>query len=419
MPTDFRIAAVVTTCFPRSHASVLLSKFLYGFNTDEGLLAPRTKLASLYIDQIHEQDIGLQLARAFDIRVYQSIRAALTLGGAKLAVDGVLLIGEHGDYPLTSLGQEMLPRRWFFEQIAGVMGQSGRCVPLFNDKHLAYRWLDAREMFETARDLKIPLWAGSAVPVSWRCPQWEHPAGDALDEAVAIGFHMPERYGFHALESLQCQVERRRGGETGVESVQCLAGQAVWDAGRESRWSWELAERALAAIEGGPGKLEPQRVPDPLVYLIDYRDGLKAAILMLGDSGYVSKFAFAGRSGRKVDAIEYHTSTGPSNGAFSYLALNIEDFLLSGQPPSPLERTLLTTGMLEAAMISRHQGGQPVLTGWLDISYAPQAGPPRRPKATRPTGASLDPAPLPEPGATPAAEPIPIGRDGTVRKRPG
>ncbi len=134
-----KIAAIVTTFFPNSHAGVIVDKFLRGFPTDDGLVSPRTSIASIYIDQIHQRDVGRQLAHEFDIPIYESIRAALTLGGDTLAVDGVLLIGEHGDYPVSRLGQEMLPRRYFFEQIAGVLGEAERPVPVFNDKHLSYR----------------------------------------------------------------------------------------------------------------------------------------------------------------------------------------------------------------------------------------------------------------------------------------
>ena len=216
MARPARIAAIVTTFFPNSHAGVLAAKFLTGFPTDEGLIPPRTRVASLYLDQIHRNDVGLQLARQYGVPVYQSIPAALTLGSGELAVDGVLLIGEHGDYPRTILGQEMLPRRWLFEQVCGVIAEHGRPVPVFVDKHLSYRWADARWMYDTARELRVPLWAGSSLPVHWRRPNFEHPLGAPLDEALATGFHMLERYGFHALEALQCQVERRAGGETGV-----------------------------------------------------------------------------------------------------------------------------------------------------------------------------------------------------------
>ena len=134
-------------------------------------------------------------------------------------MDAVLMIGEHGDYPRSELGQEMLPRCYFFEQIADTIGEVGRPMPIYKDKHLSYRWDDARWMYERAKRMKLPLWAGSALPVVWRKPNWEHPGGQSLDQTLVIGFHMVERYGFHALEVLQSQVERRAGGETGVRSL--------------------------------------------------------------------------------------------------------------------------------------------------------------------------------------------------------
>ncbi len=415
-PGPFRIAAIVTTWHQRSHADVLVSKFLRGFPTDEGLITPRTQIASLFMDQKHAEDVGLQIASEFDVPVYESIRAALTLGGHELAVDAVLLIGEHGDYPRSRLGQEMLPRRYFFEQICGVLGEAGRPVPIYNDKHLAYRWDDAQWMYETAREMSIPLWAASGLPVCWRRPLWEHLRGQPIDEALVIGFHMLERYGYHGLESLQCQLERREGGETGVRSVQCLSGDDVWRAGDRGEWSRPLADAALGAIEGGPGKLDPDQVEDPHVFLLDYADGLKAAVLMLGDTGYVKKFAYAQRRGQTVDAIEYHVDSGPTSAVFGYLGLNIEDFFLSGIAPSPVERTYLTTGVLEAALISNAASGRRIQTPHLtNIHYTAPDPPPRRPRATRPSGASMDDWPTPEPGKTSAAQTIPITRNGTIR----
>ena len=416
IPDQFRIAAIVTTFPPRSHANVIVSKFLSGFPTDEGLIPPRTQIASLYIDQIHTQDIGRQIAYEFDVPIYESIHAALTLGGHDLAVDAVLLIGEHGDYPVSQLGQEMLPRRYFFEQICGVIGNAQRPVPVYNDKFLSYRWDDACWMYTAAQEMGIPLWAASALPVVWRRPNWQHPTGEPIDEALAIGFHMIERYGYHGLESLQCQIEHRSGGETGVVRVQCLTGDDVWRAGDRGTWSRELANAALGAIEDSPGELDPKEVDDPHVFLIDYADGLTGAVLMLGDNGYVSKFAFAEKRGQTIDAIEYHGNSGPAHAAFGYLGLNIEDFFLSGVTPSPVERTYLTTGILEAAIISRGAGAQVIETPHLaNIRYEPAKIPPRRPSRERPSGASVAKVAPIVPGATPAADSIPICRDGTVR----
>ena len=115
-----KIAAVVTAYYPRSHADVIVTKFMNGFPTDDGLIKPRVELASIYIDQIHPNDIGQKLAAEHNVPIYQSIRQTLTLGGNELAVDGVLLIGEHGDYSHKEKGQQMYPSRYFFEQISGV-----------------------------------------------------------------------------------------------------------------------------------------------------------------------------------------------------------------------------------------------------------------------------------------------------------
>ena len=282
---------------------------------------------------------------------------------------------------------------------------------------MSYRWSDARWIYDTARDLDVPLFAGSSVPVTWRRPNHDHPLGVALDEGLVIGFHMLERYGFHALEALQCQAERRAGGETGIRTVACLSGDEVWRAADAGRWSPDLADAALRAMDPGPGGLEPGRVDDPHVFLLEYTDGLRGTVLMLGDDGYVSKFAYAGRRGSDIDACEFHTDTGPNHAHFSYFGLGIEDFFITRTPPSPVERTLLTTGILEAVMMSHHEGGASIETPHLNISYEASDQHPRRPMTPRPCGASLDRVSLPEPGGTPAAIPTPIGRDGTVRKR--
>ena len=53
-------------------------------------------------------------------------------------------------------------------------------------------------------------------------------------------------YDFHALETLQCMVERRKGGETGVEWMQTYQGDAFWKAHEEKVWSPALFKAALS-----------------------------------------------------------------------------------------------------------------------------------------------------------------------------
>ena len=139
---------------------MIVSKFLKGFPTDEGLCAPRVEIASMYIDQFPESDMGRAMAQEHGVPIFHSIPAALCLGGQELAVDGVLSIGEHGDYAWNEKEQQLYPRRYFMEQICGVMATSKRGVPVFNDKHLSYSWTDALWMYQRAQAVGAAFMGG-------------------------------------------------------------------------------------------------------------------------------------------------------------------------------------------------------------------------------------------------------------------
>lgn len=386
-----KIAAIITEYRPNSHADVIVTKFLKGFPTDEGLIPPRVDVASMYIDQFPENDLGVAFAAEHDVPVYPSIVKALTLGGNALAVDGVLLIGEHGDYAWNEKAQQLYPRKYFMEQICGVFATSNRAVPVYNDKHLSYNWHDAKWMVDRAASLGAPFMAGSSLPLGWRSPWLEYEQGLPVEEAIAIGFSGLDIYGFHTLETLQCMVERRVGGETGVEAVTCLEGDAVWEAAKAGLWSRELAEAACAPIENKPeGRME-DHCKNPALFLVEYRDGLRGGVLML--NGYVSDLAYAGLVNGEIQGTEFYLQNGPPHAHFSYLSLNIEEMFVTGVPTYPVERTLLTTGVLEAALDSRHQGYIRLETPHLELSYRSYGLLSWRPTGVRPTGATLDPWP--------------------------
>lgn len=391
MQSRKRVAALVTTYFPNSHADVIVTKLMRGIPIDDGLLAPRVELASLFTDQVHEQDIGRALAAEHGVPLYESIVKALTLGGTELAVDGVLLIGEHGDYAVNEKGQDMYPRRYFFEQICGVFAGSGRSVPVFIDKHFSHSWEDAQWMYDRAQELKVPLLAGSSLPLAWRTPPLENGVGTPVDEAVVLAYGPTERYGFHGLETLQCMVERRRGGESGIASVQGLRGDAVWAAAERGDWSQDLVEAALATIPGKDLQAMRTECRDPMAFLITYRDGLKATVLLL--SGFLQHFAYAGRSGPSVQATQFVLQEGAPFAHFGYLLLNAEEMFLTGRPPYPAERTLLVTGALEALMDSLHAGSTLVHTPHLSIRYEPAHQVRWVPRGEAPTGGSIAPWP--------------------------
>ena len=99
MPGRKRIAAIVTEYFAGSHADVIITKFLKGFPTDDGFQAPRVDVASIYIDQVSAQDIGVGLAAEHGV----PISHAVTLGSPTGQLDGfpagshVLSLEHRGD----------------------------------------------------------------------------------------------------------------------------------------------------------------------------------------------------------------------------------------------------------------------------------------------------------------------------------
>jgi hypothetical protein len=373
-----KVAAIVTVYTKWSHADVIVGKILEGYNYD-GKDGPNLQLVSLFVDQFPDKDMSRDLAKKFGFPIYDNIEAALTLGGKQLAVDGVLCIGEHGKYPTNDKGQLLYPRRRFFEEVTRVFAKYKKSVPVFNDKHLAATWADAKWMYDRARELFIPFLAGSSVVTTWRRPPLQLPKNCELVEAVAIGYGPFEGYGFHALEALQCMVERRKGGETGVKAVTCLQGEAMWKAMDAGVWSKTLLEAMLPLVPAhakGDYRAPMTKASDAGVFLIEYRDGLKAAVAMMngwiyeGDGG---AFLFAGqlKGEDKPRACHFYLQQPDPFAHFSYQVKAIESTIQTGHAVYPVERTLLTTGILDAVMTSKHEKNRRVETPHLEIKYTP------------------------------------------------
>ena len=365
------VAAIVTVYRPNSHADVIVGKILEGFDQMGGA-GPDLRLVSLFIDQVPQGDMSRDLAKKHGFRLAKTIEEAITLGGDKVAVAGVLSIGEHGDYPFTKdTNQHMYPRRRFFDGIAATFRKHRRVVPLFNDKHLAYAWNDAKHMFDVARELRIPFLAGSSLPVAWRVPGLTLPRGCALSEALALGYGGLESYGFHALETLQCMVERRKGGETGVAAVQAVRGDEIGAAEKAGRWSRELLNAAAATVPAPPKGRPKELAKNAVFYLVEYRDGLKAAVAM--NTGFGGEFAFAGklRGQAQPQATWFRLQEGRPFGHFAHLLRAIDHTIHMGRPAYPVERTLLATGVLDAVMHSLAEGGRLIKTPDLAITYEP------------------------------------------------
>ena len=365
-----------------------MDRFLDGYGWNGTHHHPPMDLVSLYVNQVGNTDFSRErLGRHPEVKSCATIADALTLGGSKLAVDGVVLVGEHGSYPRNEKGQTKYPRYEFFEEIVKIYRESGKSVPLFSDKHLSWNWEWARKMYDTSRELKFAFMAGSSLPVTWRIPSVEMPLRSRISEALCVCYGGVDSYDFHGLETIQCMVERRRGGENGVKWIQAYRGDKFWDALREGVWPKPLMDAALCRshtltpAREGFGDIFPtaddmrRLVKDPVAYRYEHNDGLKCTMLLM--NGLIRDFNFAAY----VDGSREPWSTqmylpmpdGRTTLAnfFSPLVNNVEKMYLSGKAAYPIERTLLTTGLTAAGVESLYRGQTRFETPHLAIPYQP------------------------------------------------
>lgn len=369
-----RIAAIVTEYRWFSHADVICGRLLGGHSANNVWTPPRTNLVSLYTAQVPANDMSRDLAARHGFKIYPTIREALTLGTAKLAVEGVVFVGEHGNYPFNDLGQHLYPRFELFNEILDVYEQSGHAVPTFFDKHFSYDWPKAEAMFRRARKLKVPLLAGSSLPVTSRAPALQPKLETPITHAAAIGYGPLDAYSFHLLESLQCLVERRKGGETGIDQVHTITNEAIWAWLPQNPWARPLLDAAWAldpALQ--KGRTIEQTASKPVLFHLRYRDGLQAVALMLTPSGNDRTVALQTPAGVQTTLFGPPSVTRPLP-HFDGLVHCIEDLIVTGREPYPPERTLLTTGAL-ALSFESIRTKQPVAAPGLNITYRAPATP--------------------------------------------
>ncbi|NOY43510.1 MAG: hypothetical protein GXP26_16950 [Planctomycetes bacterium] len=380
-----RMAIITTEWRYHSHAWHMGERFLVGYPSQGKWHQPPFDVVAAYVDQKPENDLSVSRSREFGFPIYPTIAETLRCGGNKLAVDAVLVIGEHGDYHVNDLGQTQYPRYEFFKQIVDVFKQDGRVVPMFNDKHLSWKWEWAKEMADTAREMKIPYLAGSSLPVTWRMPAIEMPFGAEVEELMCVAMGGVDSYDFHALEAIQCMAERRRGGETGVASVEALRGESVWKAMDTDNWQnggWD-PELFHACLCRSQTLAQPETfshryptagqmrkwVKDPIVYRVQYLDGTKATMMLM--NGLVGDFTFAARlkdKSKPLSTLFYLPST-PNVTYSAALMSKVEETFLTGVAPYPVERTLLTSGILAACVESLANGQNRIETPHLAVEY--------------------------------------------------
>lgn len=368
-----KVAGVTTVYRVNSHADMLLGRIAQTDTVnDRGDRLP-LELSSVYAEQVPENDISRRLAAEGRFRIAGSIAEALTGSSGKLAVDGVFLVAEHGEYPESDTGQFIFPKRPMFEEIVKVFRESGRVAPVFLDKHLADNWKDAKWIYDTSKEMKIPLMAGSSIPLGWRYPAVDLKRDARVKEIMAVNYGRLDAYGFHALEAMQCLVERRAGGETGIVSARAYKGEAVWEAQRAGVFDRRLLDETLTRFRERPipeGKtIDEMLRREPVLFHFVYEDGLRANILTL--NGVVAEWAAAWRYGDdQTESLAFAPQDIRPFYNFAHLMRHASDMMHSGKTPWPVERTLLTTGALDAALISLRDGGRVVETPYLkEIEY--------------------------------------------------
>ena len=365
-----RVAVLATVWFEGCHTDVIVPPIVEGWTLDGVDEQTDLEVVSMYLEQIgcvQGDDLGLPFLERHGIRRALSIGEALVDEAGELAVDGVIIIGEHGDYELNEHGQQVYPRRRFFDAAVAAMTAAGRYVPIFNDKGLAYSARDANEMAATAHRLGVGYGAGSTIPLSWRVPTGaEWPLGAAMDAAVLLGWGPLERYGFHCLEGLQAHVERRAGGETGVTQVIALDREGSHAAIAEGRVAPELLAAAFDSLELTASQREQALLTVAGVIEVHYADGLVAHVVICEDE--VRQFAFAARGADESFVCQMWLPGAPHL-HFTFLVRQAEQLIRDGRPQIPIERTQLTTGILDAAMRSGWSG-EAMATPELAISYS-------------------------------------------------
>lgn len=406
----FRIAALCTQYFPYSHADVIVTRWLEQVKHDVVLgFVPGTQIASLWVMQQHPEggqrmpadydvspnraardftryDISQAVANRYGVPMFSTIYEALTLGTGTLAVDAVILIGEHGDFPFNEYGQHLYPRKALFDEVAECFRKLGRVVPLFCDKHLSWNMDWAQEMVHTIQAMKIPFFSGSSVPISGTLHELFVDGAD-IAESMGLFYSGHEVYGIHSMEFVQSIAEKRAGGERGITAIRTYEGEAVWAALERGEWSRDLFEATLAAaITAKPGQYKDNCKQSQLAtvaIVCEHADGHKQTHLCL--DGHIEEFV----CGVKLRNGECRASTANMSDLrnfvvnFGHLAREMQKFFLTQQSPVAIERLLLTT-LLVASFVRalKDAPGQRILTPHLALPYQPYAYRPVRESAS-------------------------------------
>jgi hypothetical protein len=369
-----RVACILNAYFPNSHADVFIGRLLDGYRLNGKWHSPKLQAVSFYVDQFPFNDMAREQAAEYGIRICKSVSEAID------GVDGIAVIGEHGNYPRTPRGNFMYPRKRYFDEIVRNFESRGRVLPLLNDKYLAYDWADAKSMADRVRAMHIPFACGSTLPLSWQKPPLDLPPDPRFDELLAVSFSDLEEHAYHGIEALQSVAERR--GETGVAAVRYMEGDEVY------KISPKLLDAALARRVNPPPPPKvktPETEPRPVgsgglrlqgsaaqkaeAFQIRYRDGLQASVLNLNSKTRDYLVAAKLRNEARPRAACFYISL-YVHSHWGFMVQAFENLVLTKKAAMPIERTLMSNGILLAGLESRRKGGTWIDTPELAFSYS-------------------------------------------------
>jgi len=367
-----KVAAIVTEYWEISHADVILTRMFEGFMLDGCRYSSTLEIVAMYVDQFPDNDISRELAARRGIPMYGSIEAALKCGGTDFELDGIIIIGEHGDYPENELGQVLYPRRRFFEACLKVMLEAGRIVPVYSDKGFAITEEEIRSVYGQIKQHGIPFMSSSVVPFARQYPaSLPPPNGAPLTKMFGFAYDFvgesPERYTYHTLEMLQSIAENRACGESGISAVRAYEGQAAIDQVLGPIWN-RLYRKLGGFINLADPERFPYRLTRPMMFEVEYADGLLGGVFFA--DAEVLDFVAAFQTDEQAEpyCTAFYLQPGKPFSHFGRLVLEIEKFMHTGRPPYPVERSYLTTGALEAILRALHGGGE-VETPYLHVKY--------------------------------------------------
>jgi hypothetical protein len=170
--------------------------------------------------------------------------------------------------------------------------------------------------------------------------------------------------------------------------MQGLRGDAVWKAmaagsWHAGGWSPQLFEaclcrsQTLASPKAGFGHRHPSNtdirklVKDPIAYRFEYNDGLKGTMFLM--NGLVRDFTFAAKLKGQTEPLStlFYLPPTPNVHYSAVLMSYVEKMFLTGKAQYPVERTLLTSGLLESAIRSMAAKGAKLDTPHLAVRYQP------------------------------------------------